>query len=201
MAQENRKSAIVRMHESDEGLPERRTYVCFGVARGGTSAVAGIMQRLGLFIGEDLPNNYEDPAFVGKGPPLMRKTIAARNEAYPVWGWKFPSASNYLEALSPDLVNPHLVVVCRDMAATMKAHMRWHKRGLQLAAHDILLQQQRNWFLVERWQVPTLLVSYEKAVLAPEIFVREMADFLGQPRPEGDDMAQMTAFLEPGSYK
>jgi len=201
MANEERKNAIVRMYPGSGDRPDRRTFVCFGVSRGGTSAVAGVMQRLGVYIGQDLPNNYEDPDFVGKPAPKMKETIAARNDAHLIWGWKFPSAANYLENLIPSLVNPHFIIVHRDMVATMKAHMRWHKRTHQFAVHEILLQQQRNWYLAERWQVPTALVSYEKAILEPRIFVKEMAGFLGLPVPDAEGMDAMADFLRPGSYK
>jgi len=63
------------------------------------------------------------------------------------------------------------------------------------------MQQQKNWFLVERWRVPTLLISYEKAILEPALFVREMAGYLGRPVPEGDQLDRLVAFLSPGSYK
>ncbi|MEO1787444.1 MAG: NUDIX domain-containing protein [Pseudomonadota bacterium] len=53
-----------------------------------------------------------------------------------------------------------------------------------LAAHEIMLQQQRNWFLVERWKVPTAFVSYEKLILHPGLFIEEMAAFLSMPMPE-----------------
>ncbi len=202
MAKDDRKNAIVRMYPSEGALPERRTYVCLGVARGGTSAVAGVMQRLGLFIGDDLPNNYEDPHFTGgKTAVKMKETIASRNEDHAIWGWKFPGASNYLEQLMPSLVNPHLIIVHRDMVATMKAHMRWHKRSQHLAVHEILMQHQRNWFLAERWRVPTALVSYEKAILTPDVFVNELADFLGYPGPGKSRMPEFVDFLVPGSYK
>ncbi|MBF9058115.1 hypothetical protein HKCCSP123_02860 [Rhodobacterales bacterium HKCCSP123] len=203
MSSVERSSAIVPVFTHEEGLLHpRRTYVCFGVARGGTSAVAGTMQRLGVFMGDDLPNNYEDPRFgPGQSPPRMREAIAQRNATHDIWGWKFPAASNYLEGLSNDLRNPYLVVVFRDIAATMKGHMRWHNREVAFAAHEILVQQQKNWFLVERWRVPTLLVSYEKAILDPRLFVEELAVHLGRPVPEGDAMDRIVAFLAPGAYK
>jgi hypothetical protein len=203
MSSSERSSAIVPVFSREDGrLHPRRTYVCFGVARGGTSAVAGAMRRLGIFMGDDLPNNYEDPRFgPGQSPARMREAIAERNAAHDVWGWKFPAASNYLEGLSKDLRNPYLVVVFRDIAATMKGHMRWHNREVTLAAHEILVQQQKNWFLVERWRVPTLLVSYEKAILDPRLFVQELARHLGRPVPEGEAMDGVVAFLAPGSYK
>lgn len=201
MAKDNRISAIELIHSTSDPVPERRTYVCLGVPRGGTSAVAGAMQRLGLFIGADLPNNYEDPDFVSKPPAVMKQTIAARQEAHDVWGWKFPAAANYLENLMPVLENPHLVVVFRDLVSTMKAHQRWHNRGQLLSVHEILLQQQRNWFLIERWKVPTAMVSYEKAILQPALFASQMADFLGMPQPEAETLEALVDFLKPGSYK
>jgi len=197
----DRNSAIEVMHPRSDAAPARRTYVCLGVPRGGTSAVAGTMQRLGLFMGEDLPNNYEDPDFVGKPLPHMKEAVATRQAAHAIWGWKFPAAANYLENLLGLLDNPHLVVVTRDLVATMKAHRRWHNRGHLLAAHDIMLQQQRNWFLVERWKVPTAFVSYEKLILNPGLFIEEMAAFLSMPMPEAAVTQELETFLRPGSYK
>lgn len=202
MNDESRRRAIVTMHTSEaaRAAPEK-TFICIGVARGGTSAVGGAMQRLGVFMGTDLPENYEDPDFVAKPLPHMKATIAQRNRDHQVWGFKAPSAANYLEHLLPGLRNPHLVVVYRDLVATMKAHVRWHNRSQMFAAHEIMMQQQKNWFLVERWKVPTALVSYEKTVLAPDLFARALAEFLDVPQPETAALQDLAAFLSPGRYK
>ena len=119
-------------------------------------------------------------------------------------GWKvfLPRRTN-LEGLSNDLRNPYLVVVFRDMAATMKAHMRWHKREITLAAHEILMQQQKNWFLVET------LAGADPADLLRESDPRAGALRAGNGRifsveplvPEGDQLDRLVAFLSPGSYK
>ena len=110
-------------------------------------------------------------------------------------------AANYLENLLPVLRNPHLIVVYRDLVATSKAHVRWHNRSQVFATQEILMQQQKNWFLVERWRVPTALVSYEKTILAPNVFIHNLADFMSVPRPEGDAQESLAEFLSPGSYK
>ena len=203
MTSSERSSAIVPMLWNDAAAASpQRTYVCFGVARGGTSAVAGAMHRLGIFMGNDLPNNYEDPRFgPGQSAQKLRETIAERNAAHDIWGWKFPAAANYLEGLFDSLRKPCLVVVYRDVVATMKGHMRWHNRRLAAAAHDVLLQQHKNWMLIERWRVPTLLISYEKAVLEPGLFVQEMAGYLGREVPQGPTLEEIVAFLQPGAYK
>jgi len=203
MTQDERRSAILPLFGAENGLPHpRRTYICLGVPRGGTSAVAGTMQRLGIFMGHDLPNNYEDPDFIaGRGPAQMKDTIRNRNTDHAIWGWKFPNAANYLEGLHGTLRNPCLILVWRDLAATVKGHLRWHNRATSFAAHDILIQQQKNWFLIERWRVPTLLISYEKAMLAPAQFVRDFARHLHLPDPSEEELKNLCAFLSPGTYK
>jgi hypothetical protein len=203
MSESERQSAIVPIFQNENGqLQTRRTYICFGVARGGTSAVAGTMQRLGVFMGQDLPNNYEDPCFgPGIPPAKMRETIDLRNQQHDVWGWKFPAAASYLEHLFENVRNPYLVAVFRDVAATMKGHVRWHSRDVIHAAQEVLLQQQKNWFLIERWRVPTLLVSYEKAVLSPHLFAQQLASHIGTPEPEDKALTDLASFLSPGSYK
>lgn len=201
MPNDMRNDAVEIMHASTEPVPERRTFVCFGVARGGTSAVAGTMHQLGIFMGHDLPNNYEDQEFIGKPPRVLKETISARSAKHAIWGWKFPAAANYLEALMPELENPRLIIVYRDLIATMKAHRRLHSRGTELAIHEIMLQQQKNWFLSERWKVPTALISYEKIALYPGRFLEQIADFLGVDQPDEAKRDELIAFLQPGSYK
>lgn len=202
MSVEERQSAVVRLNAPTKlRRPARRTFICMGVVRGGTSAVGGLMQRFGIFMGENLTNNYEDRSFLGKPMPEMKKTVAERNAAHDIWGWKNPHASNYLDVLLPDLRAPHLIVVYRDLVATMRAHSRWHNRTDAHAAHEILLMYHRNWFLIERVKLPTLMVSYEKLILQPELFTSELADFIGVPSPQGDDMRAAAEFLAPGSYK
>ena len=108
--------------------------------------MAGTMQRLGIFMGDELPNNYEDPRFgPGQAPARMRAAIAERNEAHDIWGWKFPAASNLPRgAVGTTCAIPTSWWSFVTMAATMKAHMRWHNREITLAAHEILMQQQKE---------------------------------------------------------
>jgi len=197
------------------GLPntDHRTYVCFGVTRGGTSAVAGAMRRLGVFMGDNLLNNHEDPEMkidghldvVGGAYNLHRlKMIEKRNETHKVWGWKDPDAITYLYELTPYLINPHYVIVGRDPVATAKAHMRWYLRDPRFAIGDIVLQHQRNVMFSLSCDAPVLFVSYEKALLYPQSFIEELAAFLGVPPPQ--DEQSLVAFLAhvpgpDGSYK
>lgn len=202
MPNDNKRSAIVALNTTPQtqGL-HQKTFVCLGVVRGGTSAVAGLLQRLGVFMGHELGNNYEDKRFLHATIPDMKAAIQERNAEHDIWGWKNPQVANHLDHLMPHLRNPHLIVVYRDLVATMRAHARWHDRSHVRAAQDILLMHHRNWFLVERAECPILMVSYEKLALAPALFVQQMASFLGVPRPKGRALGELVEFLAPGSYK
>lgn len=176
-----------------------KTAIIFGVARGGTSMVAGAVRGHGFFLGHALENNNEDLDFSYKSLEHMKKTISTRNQHRSKWGWKFPAAANYLDDLLPSVRNPYLIVVSRDIVATSCGHVRWHRRETSFAISDILLQTQRNMFLALRWRMPTLLVSYEKASQRPGKFLDELSQFLGEHVEV--DRQRLIQYLRPGKYK
>ncbi len=184
-----------------ETSPAERTFVIFGVPRGGTSAVAGTLMRLGVDMGENLRGNHEDRDFVEKDLAHMKAAIAARNASKPVWGWKYPEAIRYLEDLVADLRNPELILVCRDPAALMMGHVRWHNREAEEALEHALTAQLRNVELVQRLGLRTAVVSYEKAMVFPRHFTRQLARFAGLEAPKPRQLDQIATFLEAGSYK
>jgi len=81
-----------------------------GVARGGTSMVAGAARGLGFYMGHALENNNEDLEFKLQvaGADEEYHTGGA-NVQYRKWGWKFPAAANYLDELLAHVRNPHLI--------------------------------------------------------------------------------------------
>lgn len=185
------------------------TVVMIGMPRGGTTMVAGVAQRLGLNIGENLGFNLEDEDFDRKTMAHMRAAAAARDGRMPVWGWKFPTASNYLEKLLPHLRNPRLVVVWRDpLTAAMRSVEQLMDQGLPEVAQTkrslnavetMVNRQMNNLSLLRTVNVPALLASYEKSLRRPQEFIEQFASFLGLPVPA--DTADILKFMEPESYK
>jgi hypothetical protein len=188
--------ALFTAHAPDMGA---KTAIVIGVTRGGTTMIAGAVRGFGFFYGNELPVNNEDPEFSYKPLKHMKSTIQKRNEEYSLWGWKFPMAANYLDDLFPELRNPYLIIVTRDLAATASALTRWHSREPTRALAEVLLQSERNLSLALRWRVPTLLVSYERASLYRDAFLSELESFLAVPLVV--DRSRLLAFMEPGTYK
>jgi len=196
---EKRDSCAIELFENS--IQDKKTIVIFGVARGGTSMVAGVVRKLGFFLGEKVPNNHEDPQMINSSIEAIKETVKSRNENYDVWGWKNPHAVKYLDKLKDDLINPVLIIVNRDIVATSKGHIRWHGRDSLFAITDIIQQQNQNIVLALRWQVPTLMVSYEKCVQYPRSAIYEIATFLNAPIPEKEEFKDIVAFMKPGKYK
>lgn len=186
-------------------LPLQRTYVCMGLERGGTSAVAGVMRALGLPIGENMAGNNEDPDFQAKTLPALRAAIDARNERYDVWGWKFPTAVQQLPALLENLRNPYFVVVFRDVVATALSRNKWDgpnlRRRLEVAVHEANAWTNMNLGFILAARRPALLISHEKLLGDHEALVDELADLLGVERPAGEFRQRLLAYLAPGQYK
>lgn len=177
-----------------------KTFPIFGLPRGGTTAVAGVVRKLGIFLGDDLPVNLEDRKF-SKLAGVNAALIEARNAAHPVWGWKFPNAANYLDNIFRDLRNPRFIVVTRDLAANSIAISSRHGNYDRMRSLEtVILNTQKNFSMISRMRKPTLLVSYEKLLLKTEQTVREMAEFLCV---EASDEAIRSAveFVQPGSYR
>jgi hypothetical protein len=198
---------------------DARTVIVIGSGRGGTSAVAGAIHALGIRMVEPGQRvwNAEDIDFirVSKEPRNsegesrhaaicrgIEELIAVRSSAYRDWGWKDPSAGLYLEAVIHRCRNPLLVFVWRnpfDVAMSLMAVDRGisieQAMGFAVRAYVSL------WELVQRCGVPTLLVSYERAVAQRETFLNELSAFL-RIAPSDDRLNVAVEFLSPdGGYR
>lgn len=115
---------------------DAKTFVIFGIPRGGTTMVARVVESLGVNLGCDLPGNYEDSEFNFDLIPKELKTnrpvlidrlasvVVQRNRDFQVWGWKYPRAEIYLWQLISKLRNPHLICVMRDPVASGIRHIK-----------------------------------------------------------------------------
>ncbi|MBZ9672569.1 sulfotransferase [Mesorhizobium sp. ES1-3] len=197
----------------------QRTLIVVGCGRGGTSLVAGVAAILGVPMGAPHGStNHEDVELVNlaqgrdlDGNPIglsaevhlekLRSLIQARNRANDLWGWKDPSADMYLDAVSDVLRDPLVLFVNRDMAAIAQSEVNQMQGSIE-QAYDMALQRfGRYWGLLQRLQWPTLLVSYERAVLDPEALLCEIADFVGLTPPTEEQRGVARRFAEDREYR
>lgn len=194
----SRSSAIIV--KGKPAVQGKRTYIVFGDMRGGTTMIGGVMRGLGIFMGQSInEDNQESFQFNGPTKEQMRISIRENNESQDVWGWKYPHAADYLDALWDDIRNPHLICVFRDGVANARGLNRWHPVGKVQALQQTMLRQQQNLNMVALRNCPSILISYEKAERHKAEFLKEFAALLGY---EADHSKfDFRGFMQAESYK
>ena len=185
----------------DAALPGQRTLIVLGAPRGGTTMVAGVFAKLGVFMGERLtPATYEDDRLLKmigeEGYDAVHELVEVRNSQHDIWGWKQPNEyEKFFTHVLGGIRNPVLFVVVRDVVAIAN-------RNRISALSDITSSMFNNLRLYESLLTgatasghPCVLISYEKALLDPEAYVHRMAEFAGNPAAE--QMDEAVAFIQP----
>src|SRR5690606_39609224 len=111
----NKGITIVGVHKS-----ETKPITVIGTARGGTSMIAGVLTKLGVFMGDRaLPPVFEDmklsEAMESKDLKKAQRIVAKYNEKHAKWGWKRPSSIEYLDEVDNVLLSPAYIFVFKDV--------------------------------------------------------------------------------------
>ena len=160
--------------------------------------IAGIAQLCGVNIGSELSDNLEDQAFVDRSHEDMITTIRHRNSMQDVWGWKYPRAATYLEALQDHLTNPHYIIVWRDVFATALRRIQ-NTKSVLAEIRTIQALQNENLALFEKLNGPCLMVSYDRSLSNPLELAVDICNFLNLPKVF--NRRKISDFSLPGKYK
>ena len=174
-------TGMLEMNKSQHNSPEK-TVVVLGVARGGTTMVASVLEALGVPMGEKLGPVKEDvelsQAIESGDIYRFNQLINTRNSTYPIWGWKRPAAVEHSEIWEASLRNPYIIAIFRDPFAIANRNRIsmlsdvFKNMENSISHLDMLVQ------FLQKQRHPTLLCSYEKAITAPEAFVQAVDNFL-----------------------
>ncbi|MBO6505188.1 MAG: hypothetical protein JJ850_10285 [Kordiimonadaceae bacterium] len=173
-----------------------KTIVILGVARGGTSMVAGAAREMGIDLGQHLGENHEDRRFLSKDLKDVRERIAVRNAEAETWGWKMPHSLEYIEQIEGELRNPHIVLVWRNTLASAISQVNRSDADIHTA---LRFSSNRLMEMVQKVKLlnsPTLLINYDAAIKDKEEFLTTYAEFMGVELT--DDMRQRCLqFIDP----
>ncbi|MEE4659200.1 MAG: hypothetical protein V2J89_01950 [Halieaceae bacterium] len=177
---------LVDQVDNDTRQAQQKTLVVLGTARGGTSALAGALDRLGLFTGalSDGPV-YEDVnlshAIESGTTEQVQSVIAEYNRQYPVWAYKRPRLLYHVEEVHPLLRNPLYLVVFRDVfAGALRTRISGQVASFR-TMDKLLGDNTRILDFLERSRPPALLISYEKLMARPEFFIDALIGLLPFP--------------------
>jgi hypothetical protein len=162
--------------------PNEATIICMGLPRSGTSMVAGVLFKLGLFMGGRADKAVFEDSQLGnavetgdRGATAM--LIAERNAEHLKWGFKRPNAYQHTEMLEVLCRNPRFIITFRDLLAiSIRNNIAVQTdvlTGLSRAASQYSTLVQK----VQKITHPALLVSYEKCLQFPEQFIDRIATF------------------------
>ena len=196
-----RMCAIRLFEDRASSEADQRTIHIFGVNRGGTTAVSGLVSRLGIYLGSEVGTNLEDRDFrLKRGLPAILESVRERNEQFDVWGWKHPHSNGYIDDVLPHLRNPRFIAVTRDLTANAIGMYARDDAGFPKALRFALKQTRRNLSFVNDKKRPTLMVSYEKLLVRTRQTAVEIADFCGAEMTE-ERMQEIIEFVTPGRYQ
>lgn len=164
-------------------LENKKTFVVLGANFSGTSMVAGTLRKFGICMGENFngSGNHEDVEFQFQGIDIVSKLIDRRNERYDIWGWKDPNTINIIDDLifSEKLVNPHFIIVFRDLLAISMHTMKHHGGDIakEITVNNAINTRLSSFVFRYGRYFPIHLVSYEKAKENKEDFVKSLSEF------------------------
>lgn len=190
--------------------------VVVGIARGGTSAVAGSLASFGIYMGDDINSaNHEDKKIIssipGKAKGLLGSSAwgdfsAIAKEyagAHQRWGFKYPSIHSHLFKINKLLTNPRYIFVYRDIFAISNRRSEIFSNDSQIESMQNCLRLYKNIMDFIRKEQPTsLLVSYEKMLTNTDAYVNTLSEFCGLSPT--DEILKRTAELimpSPAAYK
>lgn len=175
-------SGVFVLNKSPTSSPEK-TVLVLGLARGGTTMVASVLQALGVFMGEKLGPVLEDVALSeaveSRNTFQLKQIIAKRDAIHPVWGWKRPSSIEFSKVWEGNFRNPYVIAIFRDpFAIANRNRISMLSDIFQNMEHSV---HQLSLFvkLLRQQKCPVLLCSYEKVLAFPEAFVQSVDEFIG----------------------
>lgn len=179
---------------------DQKTYIVLGVARSGTSMIAGCLRELGIFMGEIVADNHEDPVFFSDDVEILKRIILERNNKYDNWGWKVPKTMFHIENLLPFIRNPHFIIVTRDPFDIANSMMKREAMPFDLAIQHIFMVYKHLQQFVEKCLAPLMFVSYNRVIADKEAFICELTSFIGSENLSKEQLNQLRNFIG-GNYR
>ena len=159
-----------------------RPIIVVGTARSGTSMIAGALDKLGVFMGDQAtPPVYEDlrlsDAIEAKNIALSREIIADYTLRNKMWGWKRPSSLNYLTGIDKLFNQPCYVFVFKDILSIGMRNKISANSDLIKNMQRVNLEFHKMIRFLSEVDCYALLVSYDKALSEPKNFVNALISF------------------------
>lgn len=196
----NKGIGFIRVNDSAK--QPQRTLIVIGVARGGTSLIAGALSHMGVFMGKAGEPVFEDVhlahAFEAKRYRQASKIITDYNEAHAIWGFKRPASIRYIKRLVKSVRNPVFLIIFKDLFAIANRNKISMKLGIIPGLNKAMKDYNAIIGLVNKRYGDMYLFSYEKVMQNKMLLIEALAKVAGKEC--SDDLTQkILTFIEPDS--
>ncbi len=170
-----------------------------GTARGGTSMVAGVLAKLGVFMGDNaVPPVYEDTVmsipFEAKDLEAAKKIALGYSQKHQVWGYKRPSLINRLDEVNQIFAQPRYIFIYKDILSIANRNSISMLNNTLAGMSGTLCEYQKTIDFISSAQPCAMLLSFDKAILYKEDFVRGLIEF-GKIEATDDQIKAAVAFI------
>jgi hypothetical protein len=159
------------------GAGPEKTLLVTGLARSGTSMLAAMLQEAGVWLGDHVYEPINEDAEItqilrARDFTRLDALIRRQNARTPIWGFKMPDLHQFLQHDELDRFrNPQLIVIYRDpVAIAARNALSEQADGTEAFIETTAAMHSMAQF-VRASGVPFLLLSYEKALLFPQVFI------------------------------
>ncbi len=165
---------------------QEKTLLVTGLARSGTSMVAALLQEAGVWLGDHVYEPINEDAEItqilrARDFTRLDALIERQNAKAPVWGFKMPDLHQFLQHDELQRFrNPHLIVIYRDpVAVAVRSALSEQVDGTQAIIVETTSAMHSMAQFVRASRLPFLLLSYEKALVFPQVFIDSVLTFCG----------------------
>lgn len=176
-------NGLIMLNFNNQLVLGENTIVVVGLPRSGTSMIGKVLYELNVFHDNGFLNKniYEDMEAIEvleKDINKLDSYIKNQNSKYTIWGFKRPGAFYYIEKYIDKLRNPIYIIPMKDMLFISLRKNISIDMDFTSALKETLKQSNELIEFINKTSVPTILFSYEKAILNPEYFVKELIKIL-----------------------
>lgn len=199
-----RNKGIGYINVDGSATREEKTLIVLGVARGGTSLLAGSLAQLGIYMGHAAAPVYEDihlaEAFEKRRYKDAKRIIEAYNREHAVWGFKRPASIRYIKRLIKYTRNPVLLIIFKDLFSIANRNKISMKLGLIPGLNKALGDYTDIVKIINKRYCDMCLFSYEKAMNHPLSFIEELCA-ISSLECEETSIAKTLDFIQPDSQE
>ena len=198
-------TGVFCLNAPPEGLCglQQKTLLVLGAPRGGTSAIAGALSAMGIYMGRGASAPVFESlalanAIESDDRELAREIIESFNAEYETWAFKRPGFTRVVSEFHAFFSNPVYLVILRDPVATAsrsfisgRLKLNYLKKLRRvITVYDSIVN------FVESSGAPTLFISYEKLLQDPRNTLGIIIEELGLNIPP-ERLEQAIEFVEP----